>query len=38
MSPRDQQKYMFEKQSISVWDLASFEEQAMMSGEAVPWR
>ena len=38
MSPRDQQKYMFEKNSVSVWDLANFEEMAMMSGEEVPWR
>lgn len=38
MTPRDQQKFMFEKQTISVWDLADFEEQAMMSGEEVPWR
>lgn len=28
---------MFEKNTVSVWDLASFEEQAMMSGEDVPW-
>jgi hypothetical protein len=37
MSPRDQQKYMFEKQSISVWDLANFEDHAMLSGEDIPW-
>ena len=38
MSPRDQQRFMFEKQSVSVWDLANFEDQALMSGEEVPWR
>ena len=37
MSPRDQQKYMFEKNSVSVWDLANFEDMAMMSGEDIPW-
>ena len=37
MTPREQQRFMFEKQSVSVWDLANFEEQAMMSGEEVPW-
>lgn len=38
MTPREQQKFMFEKRSVSVWDLASFEESAEMSGEDVPWR
>lgn len=38
MTPRDQQKFMFEKQTISVWDLADFEDKALMSGEEVPWR
>eukprot|EP01038_Epipyxis_sp_PR26KG_P004842 gene4842-6787_t len=38
MTARDQQKFMFEKNTVSVWDLANFEEQAMMSGEEVPWR
>ena len=37
MSPRDQQKFMFEKQSISVWDLENFEQMAQMSGEDIPW-
>ncbi len=38
MSPREQQKYMFEKQTVSVWDLASYEEEAIMRGEEIPWR
>ena len=38
MSPRDQQKFMFEKNTMSVWDLANYEEQALMSGENVPWK
>jgi hypothetical protein len=38
MSPRDQQKYMFEKNSLSVWDLARYEEDALMQGEEVPWQ
>lgn len=38
MTARDQQKYMFEKQTVSVWDLAEYEHQAVMSGEEVPWR
>lgn len=37
MSPRDQQRLMFEKNTLSVWDLANYEEQAMMSGEEIPW-
>lgn len=38
MTPQQQQKFMFEKKTMSVWDLANFEEQALMSGEEVPWR
>ena len=38
MTPLEQQKFMFEKKTMSVWDLANFEEQAMLSGEEVPWR
>jgi hypothetical protein len=38
MTPQQQQKMMFEKNSISVWDLANYEEQAMLMGEEVPWR
>lgn len=38
MTPREQQKFMFEKNTISVWDLAKFEEEALMSGQEVPWR
>ena len=38
MNPRQQQKFMFDKQTVSVWDLANFEDMAMMSGEEVPWR
>eukprot|EP01035_Chromulina_nebulosa_P020381 gene20381-26450_t len=37
MNPRDQQKFMFEKNTLSVWDLAKYEEEAMMSGEEIPW-
>jgi hypothetical protein len=37
MSPREQQKYMFQKNSLSVWDLAKMEEEAMMAGDTVPW-
>jgi hypothetical protein len=32
MTPREQQKYMFEQNTLSVWDLANYEEQALMSG------
>ncbi len=38
MSPRDQQKMMFEKNTLSVWDLADFEYNAELSGEDIPWR
>jgi len=38
MSPRQQQKYMFEKGTMSVWDLADYEDMSVMSGEEVPWR
>lgn len=38
MSPRDQQKFMFEKQTLSVWDLENFEQMAEMSGEDIPWK
>lgn len=38
MSPREQQKMMFEKKTVSVWDLANYEDMALMSGEEVPWR
>ena len=38
MNPRQQQKFMFDKQTVSIWDLANFEDQAMMSGEEIPWR
>lgn len=38
MTPRQQQRFMFEKNTVSVWDLANFEEQALLSGEEVPWR
>lgn len=38
MTAAQQQRFMFEKKTMSVWDLANFEEQAMMSGEDVPWR
>ena len=31
MTPRDQQKFMFEKQTVSVWDLANFEEQVIIN-------
>ena len=32
MTPRQQQDYMFKKRTLSIWDLGSYEEQAMMSG------
>ena len=38
MSPRQQQKYMFDKGTVSVWDLANYEDLSVMSGEEVPWR
>jgi hypothetical protein len=37
MTKREQQQMMFEKKSISVWDLASYEEKSLLSGEDVPW-
>lgn len=37
MTKRQQQQMMFEKKSISVWDLANFEEKSLLSGENVPW-
>lgn len=38
MTKREHQDFMFNKKTVSVWDLANFEEQALMSGEEVPWR
>ena len=38
MSPRQQQDYMFNKRTVSIWDLGNYEDQAMMSGEDVPWK
>eukprot|EP00596_Hydrurales_sp_CCMP1899_P009979 CAMPEP_0119051438 /NCGR_PEP_ID=MMETSP1177-20130426/73051_1 /TAXON_ID=2985 /ORGANISM="Ochromonas sp, Strain CCMP1899" /LENGTH=615 /DNA_ID=CAMNT_0007030637 /DNA_START=289 /DNA_END=2136 /DNA_ORIENTATION=+ len=38
MTKREQQQMMFEKKSISVWDLASYEEKSLLSGEDVPWK
>ena len=38
LTPREQQKMAFEKRTVSIWDLADFEDRAMMSGEEVPWR
>jgi len=38
MSTRDQQKYMWDKKSVSVWDLADYEHEAELSGADVPWR
>ena len=37
MSPRDHQKLMYEKNTMSVWDLENFEQMAEMSGEEIPW-
>ena len=37
MSTREQQMMMWDKKTVSVWDLGNFEEQAMMSGEEIPW-
>jgi hypothetical protein len=37
MTPQEQQRMMFEKNTVSVWDLANLEEQSMLSGEEVPW-
>ena len=38
LTPRERQNMMFQKNTVSVWDLASFEEQRMLTGEDVPWR
>jgi hypothetical protein len=37
MTPRDQQQFMYEKQTMSVWDLENFEQMAQISGEEIPW-
>lgn len=37
MTPRDQQRYMFEKNTISVWDLARVEEENLSQGRENPW-
>ena len=37
MTKRQQQQMMFEKKTVSVWDLANFEEKSLLSGEDVPW-
>jgi hypothetical protein len=37
MTPRQQQDFMFKENTVSVWDLGNFEDQAMLSGEEVPW-
>ena len=37
MTPRDQQRYMFEKNTVSVWDLARIEEDNMSQGRENPW-
>lgn len=38
MTPRMQQQMMYQKNTMSVWDLGNFEDLAVMSGEEVPWR
>jgi len=38
MTAKQHQKFIFDKQTISVWDLGDYEDAAMMSGEEVPWR
>ena len=38
MSPREHQKLMFEKNTMSVWDLENYEQMAEMSGEEIPWQ
>lgn len=38
MTARDQQRLMWEKKSVSVWDLADYEHEAEMTGGDVPWR
>ncbi len=37
LTPRDQQKIMFEKKTVSVWDLGNYEDHALLSGEEIPW-
>lgn len=37
MTPRQQQEYMFKERTMSVWDLANYEDKALTSGEEVPW-
>lgn len=37
MNAQQQQKYMFEKNTVSVWDLGNYEDQALLSGEEIPW-
>lgn len=37
MSPAQQQRFMWQDKTMSVWDLANYEDQAMMTGEEVPW-
>jgi hypothetical protein len=37
MTSRQQQEFMFNKKTVSVWDLGDFEDKAIMSGENVPW-
>lgn len=37
MTPRQQQQFMYEKNTVSVWDLGNYEDHAMLSGEDVPW-
>lgn len=37
MTKREHQNYMFKEQSMSVWDLANYEDKALTSGEEVPW-
>ena len=38
MTARDQQKYAWDKKTVSVWDLADYEHNAEMTGGDVPWR
>lgn len=40
MSPREQQKLMFEKNTVSVWDLAEYEWKSVAEGneDNIPWR
>ena len=37
MTPRQHQKLIYEKKTMSVWDLENFEQMAEMSGEDIPW-